>query len=66
MITTQYIQQLEDLPCGVVLYYHNQKKASISTFCARGSDLAGRPLTVDTPLRIASNTKRLPQQPYLG
>ncbi|MCR4080428.1 serine hydrolase domain-containing protein [Providencia stuartii] len=57
MITTQYIQQLEDLPCGVVLYYHNQKKASISTFCARGSDLAGRPLTVDTPLRIASNTK---------
>lgn len=48
---------LEDLTCGVVLYSHNQSKMSTKTFCARGSDLAGLPLTVDTPLRIASNTK---------
>lgn len=57
MSTTQSIQRLEDLPCGVVLYYHNQIKNSISTFCARGRDLSGQPLTVDTPLRIASNSK---------
>lgn len=57
MSTAQYMQRLEDLPCGVVLYYHNQIKNSISTFCARGSDLSGQPLTVDTPLRIASNSK---------
>lgn len=57
MITTDSIQQLENLSCGVVLYYHNQAKATTGTFCARGSDLAGHPLTVDTPLRIASNTK---------
>lgn len=48
---------LKDLTCGVVLYSHNQSQMSTETFCARGSDLAGRPLTVDTPLRIASNTK---------
>ncbi|HGY1116208.1 TPA: serine hydrolase domain-containing protein [Providencia rettgeri] len=51
------IQQLENLTCGVVLYYHNQTKNSVNTFCARGADIEGMPLTVDTPLRIASNTK---------
>ncbi|HGM9948552.1 TPA: serine hydrolase domain-containing protein [Providencia rettgeri] len=51
------IQQLENLTCGVVLYYHNQTKNSVNTFCARGTDIEGMPLTVDTPLRIASNTK---------
>ncbi|GAB1438861.1 hypothetical protein MASR2M36_16200 [Providencia sp.] len=51
------VQQLENLSCGVVLYYHNQRQNSVGTFCARGSDLEGYPLTVDTPLRIASNTK---------
>lgn len=51
------IQPLENLNCGVVLYCHHRTKRSVSTFCARGSDLAGMPLTVDTPLRIASNTK---------
>ncbi|MBP6121554.1 MULTISPECIES: serine hydrolase domain-containing protein [Providencia] len=51
------ISQLESLTCGVVLYCHNQAKDSVTTFCARGSDLAGHALTVDTPLRIASNTK---------
>lgn len=51
------IQQLENLSCGVVLYYHNQRLNSVGTFCARGSDLNGSPLTVNTPLRIASNTK---------
>lgn len=54
---TTSIQQLENLTCGVVLYYHNQTKNSVGTFCARGMDIEGRPLTVDTPLRIASNTK---------
>ncbi|MGJ3354802.1 serine hydrolase domain-containing protein [Providencia sp. Je.9.19] len=48
---------LESLSCGVALYSHNQTKNSIETFCARGSDLDGALLTVDTPLRIASNTK---------
>ena len=48
---------IENLSCGVALYYHNQTKNSIETFCARGSDLNGSLLTVDTPLRIASNTK---------
>ncbi|EOX9111986.1 serine hydrolase domain-containing protein [Providencia rettgeri] len=51
------IQQLENLTCGVVLYYHNQTKNSVNTFCARGADIEGMPLTVDTPLRITSNTK---------
>lgn len=54
---TTSIQQLENLTCGVVLYYHNQPQNSVGTFCARGADLEGMPLTVDTPLRIASNTK---------
>ncbi|MEX9974942.1 serine hydrolase domain-containing protein [Providencia rettgeri] len=54
---TTSIQQLENLTCGVVLYYHNQTKNSVGAFCARGMDIEGRPLTVDTPLRIASNTK---------
>ncbi|MBZ3681014.1 MULTISPECIES: serine hydrolase domain-containing protein [Providencia] len=54
---TSSIQQLENLTCGVVLYYHNQSQNSVGTFCARGADLEGMPLTVDTPLRIASNTK---------
>lgn len=40
-----------------MLYYHNQTKDSVGTFCARGTDIEGMPLTVDTPLRIASNTK---------
>ncbi|EKT57110.1 serine hydrolase domain-containing protein [Providencia burhodogranariea] len=48
---------LKDLTCGVVLYSHNQSTISTETFCAKGSDLTGQPLTVDTPLRIASNTK---------
>lgn len=51
------ISQLENLSCGVVVYYHNQPQNCVGTFCARGSDLAGKRLTVDTPLRIASNTK---------
>ncbi|HGN1707324.1 TPA: serine hydrolase domain-containing protein [Providencia rettgeri] len=55
MVTS--IQQLENLSCGVVLYYHNQRQNSVGSFCARGSDLDGYPLTIDTPLRIASNTK---------
>lgn len=54
---TSMIQQLENLSCGVVLYYHNKPKNSVSTFCARGTSLDNAPLTVDTPLRIASNTK---------
>nr|WP_279168801.1 serine hydrolase domain-containing protein [Providencia huaxiensis] len=54
---TTSIQQLENLTCGVVLYYHNQPQNSVGTFCARGADLEGMPLSVDTPLRIASNTK---------
>ncbi|WP_207393025.1 serine hydrolase domain-containing protein [Providencia sp. M-27] len=54
---TTSIQQLENLTCGVVLYYHNQPQNSVGTFCARGADLEGIPLSVDTPLRIASNTK---------
>ncbi|SPY76222.1 serine hydrolase domain-containing protein [Providencia rustigianii] len=51
------ISQLTDLPCGVVLYYHNQRQNSVGSFCARGHDLVGNSLTIDTPLRIASNTK---------
>lgn len=51
------IQQLENLSCGVVLYYHNPSENSVGTFCARGTSLDNVPLTVDTPLRIASNTK---------
>ncbi|WP_273839037.1 serine hydrolase domain-containing protein [Providencia rettgeri] len=54
---TNVAQQLESLPCGVVLYYHNQLKNSVGTFCARGASLDNAPLTVDTPLRIASNSK---------
>lgn len=54
---TSFVKQLEELTCGVVLYYHNQTKSNVASFCSRGSDLVGSPLTVDTPLRIASNTK---------
>ncbi|WP_353243993.1 serine hydrolase domain-containing protein [Providencia sp.] len=54
---TTVAQQLESLSCGVVLYYHNQLKNSVGTFCARGTSLDNAPLTVDTPLRIASNSK---------
>ncbi|QLQ97819.1 serine hydrolase domain-containing protein [Providencia alcalifaciens] len=51
------ISLLENLPCGVVVYVRNHSQDCVGTFCARGSDLSGEPLTVDTPLRIASNTK---------